>query len=331
LLLGRTVWTLGLLSAMLSALMSVGPRAYAYDHTVVYSHSLVAGGATLQVDFAQGAVDLPRTTVIERIQTAAQAVALYYGRFPVSRVRILIVPVAGKSGVLQGTTWGDVDGFPAYLRIRLGELTTPEQLAHDWIITHELVHTAMVSLPDNQQWMEEGPATYIEPIARVQAGELTAESIWADMVHGMPKGEPGLTDRGLDRTPTWGRTYWGGALFCLMADIAIRRQTGNRKGLQDALRAIVAAGGTIDKEWALPRVLSTGDQDTGTNVLEQMYSQWREAPVQVDLPQLWKDLGIRVEANAITFDKDAPLAAVRAAITDPPKSKDRHERFSSEK
>ncbi len=307
---------------MLSALMCVGPRAYAYDHTVVYSHSLVAGGATLQVDFAPGAVELPRTTVIERIQTAAQAVALYYGRFPVSRVRILIVPVAGKSGVLQGTTWGDVDGFPAYLRIRLGELTTPEELAHDWIITHELVHTAMVSLPDNQQWMEEGLATYIEPIARVQAGELTAESIWADMVHGMPKGEPGLTDRGLDRTPTWGRTYWGGALFCLMADIAIRRQTGNRKGLQDALRAIVAAGGTIDKEWALPRVLSTGDQDTGTNVLEQMYSQWREAPVQVDLPQLWKDLGIRAEANTVTLDKDAPLAAVRAAITDPPKSKD---------
>jgi hypothetical protein len=316
---------------MLSALMCVGPRACAYDHTVVYSHSLVVGGATLQVDFAQGAVDLPRATVIERIQTAAQAVALYYGRFPVSRVRILIVPIAGKSGVLQGTTWGDVDGFPAYLRIRLGELTTPEELAQDWIITHELVHTAMVSLPDNQQWMEEGLATYIEPIARVQAGELTAESIWADMVHGMPKGEPGLTDRGLDRTPTWGRTYWGGALFCLMADIAIRRQTGNRKGLQDALRAIVAAGGTIDKEWALPRVLWTGDQDTGTNVLEQMYSQWREAPVHVDLPQLWKDLGIRAEANTITFDKDAPLAAVRAAITDLPKSKDRHERLSSEK
>ena len=335
--LGRTVWTLGLLSAMLSPLISIGSRAYAFDRTVVYSHSLVAGGATLQIDFAQGAVDLPRTMVIARIQTAVQAVALYYGRFPVSRVRILIVPVAGKSGVLQGTTWGDVEGFPAYLRIRLGELTTPEELAHDWIITHELVHTAMVSLPDNQQWMEEGLATYIEPIARVQAGELTAESIWSDMMHGMPQGEPGLTDRGLDRTPTWGRTYWGGALFCLMADIAIRRQTGNRRGLQDALRAIVAAGGTIDKEWALARVLTTGDQDTGTYVLEQMYSQWREAPVQVDLPELWKELGIRAEGKTVTFDKDAPLAAIRAAITDPAtsgllaKPKDRNERLNPEK
>ena len=78
-----------------------------------------------------------------------------------------------------------------------------------------------------------------------------------------------------------------------MADIAIRRQTGNRRGLQDALRAIVAAGGTIDKEWPLSRVLKTGDQATGTHVLEQMYAQWSEAPVAVDLPELWKQLGIR--------------------------------------
>ena len=194
---------------MLSALMCVGPRAYAYDHTVVYSHSLVAGGATLQVDFAPGAVELPRTTVIERIQTARPG-----GRALLRTISSFTRAHPDRSGGRQersfaGHDLGDVDGFPAYLRIRLGELTTPEELAHDWIITHELVHTAMVSLPDNQQWMEEGLATYIEPIARVQAGELTAESIWADMVHGMPKGEPGLTDRGLDRTRTWGRTLLG--------------------------------------------------------------------------------------------------------------------------
>ncbi len=40
------------------------------------------------------------------------AVVVYYGRFPVARARILIVPVAGESGIVQGTTWGDMDGFP---------------------------------------------------------------------------------------------------------------------------------------------------------------------------------------------------------------------------
>jgi len=35
----------------------------------------------------------------------------------------------------------------------------------------------------------------------------------------------------------------GWRAVCLVADVEIRKQTGNRKGLQDALRAIVAAGG----------------------------------------------------------------------------------------
>jgi hypothetical protein len=313
--LGRTVRVLGFLFAT-SQLVCVPPQGHALDEFVVYSHSLVTEGAIFQIEFAQGAVDLPRTRVIEWVQKAAQAVALYYGRFPVTRVRILIVPVAGKRGVLQGTTWGGREGFPAYLRIRLGELTTSEELEHDWIITHELVHTAMVSLPDDQAWLEEGLATYIEPIARVQVGELTAESIWGDMARGMPKGEPGVNDRGLDQTPTWGRTYWGGALFCLMADIEIRRETGNHRGLQDALRAIVAAGGTIDKDWPLPRVLKIGDEGTGTRVLEQMNDRWSDTPVSVDLTELWKELGVRAEGNTVTFDKDAPLASIRAGITE---------------
>jgi len=33
-----------------------------------------------------------------------------------------------------------------------------------------------------------------------------------------------------------GPHYWGGALFCLQADLEVRKRTGNAKGLQDALR-----------------------------------------------------------------------------------------------
>jgi predicted metalloprotease with PDZ domain len=222
---------------------------------------------------------------------------------------------------LQGTTWGDRYGFPSFLRLRIGESTSAEELAADWIITHELVHTALASLPDEQHWLEEGLASYIEPIARVQAGELTAVTVWTDMVHGMPNGEPGPGDRGLNNTHTWGRTYWGGALFCLMADVQIRQQTGNRRGLQDALRAIVAAGGTIDKEWPLTRLLTIGDRATGTYVLEKMYAQWAGRPVNVDLPALWEQLGVQVEPKTVVFHSKAPLAAIRTAMTEPVGSK----------
>ena len=46
----------------------------------------------------------------------------------------------------------------------------------------------------------------------------------------MPFGLPKEGDKGLDYTHTWGRTYWGGAIFCLLADIEIRQQTNNKNG-----------------------------------------------------------------------------------------------------
>lgn len=302
---------------MANAVQSEG--SWSRSTPIAFSQSLAVVGATLQIDFAEGPLDLPRSQFVEHIQTAAHAVTIYYGRFPVPRARILVIPTPGRHGVLQGTTWGNMGGFPAFLRLRIGQSTTPEELAADWVTTHELVHTALASLPDDQHWLEEGLASYIEPIARVQAGELSAEGIWADMMGGMPRGEPDPGDRGLDNTHTWGRTYWGGALFCLMADIEIRRKTTNHKGLQDALRAIVAAGGTIDKEWDLPRILSVGDRATGTRVLEEMYRRWSKTPVPVNLSELWSQLGVEEGTSSVEFNSKAPFAGIRTAITEPPK------------
>ena len=315
----RRVRTLGLLAIVATSMGSGAAQNDGSRHlpAIVFSQPLSIGATTLQIDFAEGRLDLPRSAVTDRIQMAAHAVAVYYGRLPVPRIRILVIPVAGQHGVLQGTTWGNMAGSPAFLRLRVGQSTTREELASDWVITHELVHTALPSLPDDQHWLEEGIASYIEPIARVQAGQLSAASIWADMMKGMPNGEPGSNDHGLDVTHTWGRTYWGGAMFCLMADVEIRKRTGNRRGLQDALRAIVAAGGSIDKEWPLARILSIGDQATDTKVLEEMYAQWSVTPVTVDLPRLWNQLGIRAGQQGVIFDRTAPLATIRDSITAP--------------
>jgi hypothetical protein len=291
-----------------------GPR---WNQQIASSQTITIGGAALQVDFAVGALDLAPAQILPWIHRAAQAVTVYYGRFPIAHARILIVPAADRHGVLQGTTWGDMRGMPGFTRIRLGQHTTVQELTEDWTMTHELVHMAFPSLPDDQHWMEEGLATYIEPIARVQAGELSATQVWHDMMDGMPKGEPEPGDQGLDRTHSWGRTYWGGAMFCLVADVNIRKQTKNRKGLQDALRAIVAAGGTIDHDWPLMKALEAGDKATGTTVLTNQYKLWSESPSPVDLQKLWKDLGVSEGRNqdaGAELDPHAPLARIRDAI-----------------
>lgn len=279
------------------------------------------GGASIQIDFSPGKLDLPEADVVQWISNAARAVSTYYGKYPVARERILVIFVEDRSGVGGGTTWGDVGGFPAFTRIHVGQHTSRQELVDDWMMTHEMVHTAFPSQEDEHHWIEEGIATYVEPISRVQTGFLHPEKIWSDMVRDMPKGDPEPFDRGLDQTHTWGRTYWGGAQFCLLADVTIRQQTRNSKGLQDALRGIVNAGGTIDQTWSLTKALAIGDQATGTEVLTNLYNRMGNAPTPVDLDRIWKELGVEsIARDGVRFNDAAPDTAIRRAITRAPQT-----------
>jgi len=287
---------------------------------VAHSESFYVGPSKIEVDFAPGPMDLSTKQVMRWVKNAASSVATYYGQFPVLLDRILIVPVPHAEGVLSGTTWGDVGGDPAFTMMRVGQHTTAADLNRDWMMTHEMVHTAFPTQKGSHHWIEEGLATYIEPVARVQNGLLPAKKIWWDMMRDMPQGDPPPGDKGLDLTHTWGLTYWGGAQFCLLADVSIREETHNRMGLQDALRAIVRAGGTINHNWPIKKALAVGDRATGTHVLEDMYAQMADHPVKVDLPKLWKELGVVRDGQGVRFDAKAPEAAIRRAIDAMPKS-----------
>jgi hypothetical protein len=278
------------------------------------SAQLEIGGATISVNVSAARTDLPASQILDWVERAARAVSIYYGRFPVAAAKVLVIPVRARSGVFGGTSYGE----PSVLtRIHVGEHTTQAELEDDWMMTHELVHLAFPGMPHQHHWIEEGIATYVEPIARAQAGQISASRVWKELVEGLPKGEPEADDRGLDNTHTWGRIYWGGALYCLMADVEIRRRTQNRKGLEDALRAIVIAGGTIEADWSIERALAAGDAATGASVLIELYNRMKAAPAPVDLPDLWRQLGVEYHRGDVSFKEDAPLAAVRRAITAP--------------
>jgi hypothetical protein len=270
----------------------------------------------IHLAFAPGDFELPRSKIMDWIKRSAKAVSTYYGRFPVSSLKLLLVPVTGAR-VQGGTTWGYRG---AAIRIPFGRESDEADLKRDWIMVHEMVHTALPDMDERYNWLSEGLAVYVEPIARVQAGDLTAQDIWYAMVRDMPKGLPQAGDRGLDNTPTWGRKYWGGALFCLLADIEIRKRTNNKLGLQDAMRGVLAAGGNHEQDWSIQRILETADKAVGVDVLTRLHDQMGTTPVTPDLDALWRDLGIRVDGGIVSFDDSAPLAAIRNAITKPPSS-----------
>ena len=290
------------------AWLSFAARTIAQDDSL-----LKIGGGEIKVVFQTAPADPLRQLVLDWVTASGRAVTVYYEQFPVSQLQIQVRFFDGR-GVRGGRTMG---WRGAVIKIAVGRDSTLADFTEDWVLTHEMVHLGFPSVPDQHHWIEEGSATYVEPIARARAGDLTPEKVWGDLIDGLPKGLPQPEDRGLDFTPTWGRTYWGGALFCLLADIQIRQQTGNRKGLEDALRAIVKAGGTIEAEWPLARAIEIGDRETGVKVLRELYDKMKAMSVPVDLSKLWKDLGVERRNGRVEFNDTAPLAAIRKAITQP--------------
>lgn len=272
--------------------------------------AFILGGSRISVEIRDRVLRSKKDMLLEWIAYSAETVSQYYGRFPVENVHIE-VQVADGPAVRFGQAFG---GESPFVRVIVGEQVTAEALRKDWIMVHEMVHLAMADVPRANRWWLEGLATYVESIARAQRGHLSEDFVWNGFYHRMPQGLPASGDRGLDQTPTWGRTYWGGAMFCLLADIEIRKLTDNRKSLRDALRGILQDGYSMQTSATPMQIFESADRAVGVDVLVPLYQQMRTDPFPVDLDGLWQELGIDVKNDAIIYNNEAPLAPIREAL-----------------
>jgi hypothetical protein len=308
--------------------------------------SAPAGAATLteRLTVANARIEVELDAELTRAQpdlmkwvaNSADTVARFYGQFPVSVSREALNRRAAESvnsdvalklrlrsrpgSGVQGGVTTNTDG--ARISVRVGTDVTPRELAEDWVLVHEMIHLAFPEVGRRRSWLSEGLATYVEGIARAQAGRRAVKDVWAEYKHSMPVGVPKAGEGGLDQTHTWARTYWGGALFCLTADVSIRQQSKNQYGLREGLAAVLKATGGYagpagEEGLPIEQVLRIADEATHTSVLSDLYREWKDTPVRPDLPAFWKQLGVRGQGNGIEFDDGAPLARVRVAMTKP--------------
>ncbi len=201
------------------------------------------------------------------VEQTLTPMADYYGGLPKLYPLILVVP--GDPGI-HGVTLGN--GGSSVL-LRVGREVTSAIALDAWVPTHELVHVLFPSVAPRLPWIEEGLATYVEPIIRAHAGRVSVQRFWTDLLEGLPQGLPQQGDRGLDQTPTWGRTYWGGALYWLLTDVRIRERTHNQRSVQDALAAILHAGGNVSADWSLDRIFSVADAACQGSEFRDTYAQ----------------------------------------------------------
>jgi hypothetical protein len=103
-------------------------------------------------------------------------------------------------------------------------------------------------------------------------------------------------------------------MFCLLADIEIRKLTDNRKSLRDALRGILQDGYSMQTSATPMQIFESADRAVGVDVLVPLYQQMRADPFPVDLDKLWQELGIDVKNDAVIYHNEAPLAPIRKAL-----------------
>ena len=277
--------------------------------TPVPDQTLSAGGAQITVSIAPDVTQKP-ADILHWVQRATDAMVAYYGRFPVPAVHVSVRPSVGEP-VNSGH-----EHQGRHIAIGLDPKATARDLRHDWMLTHEMFHLGFPSLNPRYHYLEEGLSDYLEPLARARIHQVSEQRVWRDFLEGMPNGLPKPADSGLDGTEDWGRTYWGGCMFWLLADMDIRQRTRGAKSLDDAILAIVAAGGTGGSDWPLEKVLQTGDAATGTDSLHKVHQLLGVERYAPPLNKLWERLGVREAGEGrIFFDNTAPLASARQAMT----------------
>jgi hypothetical protein len=266
-------------------------------------------GVDLRLSIDDGLQTSLGDLVSQWIAKSAEAVTVYYGRFPVP---ILALNVSGTDGDSVGGGHSEPGDVPV-IEVNVGTSCSADELLHwDWVLVHEMIHMAIPYVPHKEFWAAEGLAVYVESIARIQAGHIDAAPAFGDFIRQMPKGLP-KAGEGLSASRDHGRVYWGGALFFLEADVRIRQATGNRLGLQTALRAINASG-DFRQEKSVSEFFPIGDRATGTDVLMKLYDEMAMKGGAPDMAKLWAELGVIADGRNAKFEDAAPLADIRKAI-----------------
>jgi hypothetical protein len=249
-----------------------------------------------------------RPAIVDWVKRTIEAESNYWHGFTADQMLVGLVPMP-RNGVGYGRTQ---PGGGVSIMIEVGDAVDARRLFNDWVLVHELIHSGMPFIRGRGTWFMEGAATYVEPIIRARAGWKTEPEVWHEWLTQMPQGE-GVFARGLSRAS--GReNYWGGALFMLMADLAIRRDSNGARGLEDCFGGALWRGlGGADRV-GLDVYAQACDAATGTKAMSTLLDRYFYNAQPVDLAALWKALGVALVGDRIVLDDSAPQARWRKMI-----------------
>ncbi|MFT3713695.1 MAG: hypothetical protein QM817_39050 [Archangium sp.] len=231
-------------------------------------------------------------------------------------------PITGKLPihvVLAGVNSEDAGVFGSVLRrgepsvmLLFGKQAT-SGFDTDWVAVHELFHLGNPATKGRFPWLTEGFTSYYTEVLRARSGAKTENEAWATMAEsfrdycapswGRSLGEASRT---LGQNHDYLRVYWGGACLAFRVDVAIRQKTKGARSLDDVMREL-RVGEPLDEDG----VIAALDAAAGSKVASGHLNEKK----RLEIEPLLKDLGIgEVTGDSVKLT-EAPLAAIRKAIT----------------
>ena len=271
-------------------------------------------GSELTTVLLDGKLTMSEADAGQWIDDAAGAVAMLYGRFPVRRATIFLAPVPGAAEPVFGRVLS-LGG--SSVLVLTGEDSDGKRLHDDWILVHELIHLGFPTFQNEGRWLDEGMATYFEPVLRTRMGWRDKADLWRGLAREMPRGLAGKGEPlALEQRTTLDGIYWGGALFVMMADVRIREATLGKRSFDDVLRGVLEKGGDGEHVWSVEETMRVGDELTGTHVLTEMYERYALKGEAVDLEAELHALGIdrTGKGDEVTLHEDRPRSSIRRQI-----------------
>jgi hypothetical protein len=201
------------------------------------------------------------------------------------------------------------------ITLHLEDGPRPAQADQEWVLPHELIHASFPSLWDPDQWLEEGLATYLEPLVRVRAGQLQEREMWGDLARDLPQGAVKAGEGGLRGTREWHRLYWQGAVFWLDAELTIFEKTSGKLSLGDALCAWARQQDSDDFD--SDQAFAAMDARLEQAILRPLYERASEHGLARGPAELLTALGVSVTSGGVSFKDDAPAAELRRRLARP--------------
>ncbi len=266
--------------------------------------------------------DLNADAIAEWIRATATDVSLAYGRFPHPSPQIVIIPVDGGRRGPDPVPYGRVirDGGES-VEMYVDKRQNLDTLLNDWTATHEFSHLLLPYVEQRHRWVSEGFAQYYQNVLLARSGAYDRQKAWQELYEGFERGRrsrpelsPNEATAGNHRESRM-KTYWSGAALALMADVALREQSGGSETLDDVMSRLQACCLPSERVWSGTELFETLDSLASTPVFMALYRRYADTAGFPDTRPLFVRLGLAVVGNEIRMQRSGELAHIRSAIT----------------